>query len=459
MTPTRHSQSQQPTLKAFLDRELLPWQQLAVRLHLARCVSCREDLQAMRQIGDKLRGQEIDPLDPKLRTRILASVQEMTPLPSPPIHIRRHVLIWVGGAAALLLFVSVAAPRMRFGPMTLSGSSRLEDTPAAMSNSPSVAAPTSPSLDGSAAPQIQTSSQATVTSPDAPAVSDKTAQPQQVTGKATDQAAITREDFTPADLQQRQNGAHASPEVDAKRALDAPLSHGAAVSSARSFGLKGGSLRLRRQVGVATHSSHPQALPSDVSAAYGSSRAKQNVVLQRVGFDIDGYRCVTASGQRIDIPFKAGLNSVRFARAADRRMTLTEGIPSPVLSLRPADTLQNDAVPGSFWQPLPAGYSSLRPLYVRPAADWTQFMALRWYPNMNLVGGLASPEANDTSFVQLPGSYIRIGETFYPDFAAYRAYADAHPDALYLRPVYQLSATPVPVAAKRSGSAHGASRR
>jgi anti-sigma factor RsiW len=361
MTPTRHSQSRQPMLKSFLDRELPLWRQLAVRLHLARCASCREDLRAMRQIGDELRGQAIDPLDPKLKTRILASVQEITPVPTPPMHIRRPVLIWVGGAAALLLLASVTASRMRFAPMSLSGSSRAADSPAAMSNSVSEPTPASRSFTGSAASEPQNRSQA---------------------------------------------------------ALIAPR-----------------------------------------DAVVGRSEAKQKVALRRAGFDIDGYRFVTLSGQRIDIPFKANLNSLRFARAEDGRMTLTQAFPSPILSLGPADALQNDAVPGSRWQPLPASFSSLRPLYVRPVADWTQFTALRWYPNMTLVGGFASPESNDASFVWLSGSYVRIGQTLYPDFAAYRAYADVHPDAVYLRPIYQLSAAPILDAAKRSGSAHGASHR
>ena len=98
MTPAEHNETQQPTLKAFLDNELSLWRRFAVRLHLARCASCREELRTMQQIGTELRGQTtIDPLDPGLRSRILAAVREMTPEPTPPVQTRQPVLIGRSG--------------------------------------------------------------------------------------------------------------------------------------------------------------------------------------------------------------------------------------------------------------------------------------------------------------------------------------------------------------------------
>jgi len=68
---TEHSPFQDD-LKAYADGELPLPRRLAVRLHLTRCASCREEMTQMTQIAEDLRASEPDAaLDPTLRAKIL----------------------------------------------------------------------------------------------------------------------------------------------------------------------------------------------------------------------------------------------------------------------------------------------------------------------------------------------------------------------------------------------------
>lgn len=89
-------------LKAFCDGELSPWQRLAVRRHLTRCASCREEAQAMQQLHHDLRASsEADAgLPPALRTRILEQLGNAA-AQAPPAEPSRPWLLRYGFAASL----------------------------------------------------------------------------------------------------------------------------------------------------------------------------------------------------------------------------------------------------------------------------------------------------------------------------------------------------------------------
>lgn len=94
-------------LKAYLDGQLGPVQRLAVRLHLARCASCRKEIRAMEQIGNDLRAGDEGVLEPALRARILASIPEGAPEapagPAPrPKWRQRPMMIWATAATAVI---------------------------------------------------------------------------------------------------------------------------------------------------------------------------------------------------------------------------------------------------------------------------------------------------------------------------------------------------------------------
>lgn len=100
-------------LKAYLDGQLPPASRLAVRLHLARCASCRKEMKAMEQIGKELR-EGAGKLDAGLRARILASVPPGAP-PQPEgtaivSRWRRRPMIFWGAAAAAVISWFVLYP-------------------------------------------------------------------------------------------------------------------------------------------------------------------------------------------------------------------------------------------------------------------------------------------------------------------------------------------------------------
>ena len=409
MTPAEHNQTQQPNLKAFLDKELPLWRRFAVRLHLARCASCQEEMRVMQQIGQELRGQTIDPLDPGLRSRILATVREMTPERVASVPSRRPALVWGGTAFAALLLVAFFSSRPQFAPSSVGMSS------------------TSSAKSSVAAPSAATASDASEMAKNAPMASP---------APGSDSADLAQPlGSAGGSFSGRMPAKSVSPMVERAKGESSP---GPADESATLSQIQGESVAAKRN-------SRPQEAP---------------VLLERASFDLDGYQFVTQGGKRVAVPFQKSLNAVRFARAINGRMALTASAAPPILYLAPADTLVNDAMPGSHWQPLPPGVSPAQPLYVHPAQDWEQFLTMRWYSNMTVVGGLSSADSTSAAFTWLPGSHVQIGPTLYPDFAAYRAFSDAHPEAQRLRAVHDSIPTSpaLPEASKAPGSAAGKTR-
>ncbi len=479
MKPAEHNENQQPNLKAFLDNELPLWRRFAVRLHLTRCPACQEEMRAMQQIGTELRGQSIDPLDPGLRARILATVREMPPEPIKSEPARKPVLIWSGAAVAALFVAAVFVSRPQFSQTPLSAVNPSSAT------LPSAASPAAEDKSGALAyaPKRADQSSAVSSMPgaDAPASAHGNAQgsmqPSLVFPVTPSQNQIPHSES--AKRERVKEGPHpassfASPEGQYSASAPAVPNNRGVVGS----GFGGDAQKMAVSPPMTTgqpsepkgfaNSSHtkaankPQAIdpgsprdtePVGIARVFGRvSRIQRRVVLERAGFDLDGYQFVTQGGQRIAVPFKKRLDAVRFARATDGRMELAETASAPILYLSPADSLVNDAAPGARWQPLPPGVTETQPLSVYPAPDWEQFTAMRWYPNMVLVGGL-TPSSSGAEPAALPGSHVQIGATLYPDFAAYHAYADAHPDALRLHQVYAKSPTPVtpPASTKAAG--------
>lgn len=116
---------------AYLLDALDPEERDAFEAHLERCETCRHDLEELRPVLDALAEATATPPPPALRDRVLASIDDVRPLPpivdparlgAPPeaasahhrsAHGRRRTTApgaWVLGAAAvLLLVVAVAA--------------------------------------------------------------------------------------------------------------------------------------------------------------------------------------------------------------------------------------------------------------------------------------------------------------------------------------------------------------
>jgi hypothetical protein len=102
-------------LKAYLDGELAFARRLAVRRHLARCASCREEVTVMEKLEKELRAEKPGALEPALRARILDAVPDGPPEPAPvgPLPrsaLRIRPLVAWGAAATIILVWLVLAP-------------------------------------------------------------------------------------------------------------------------------------------------------------------------------------------------------------------------------------------------------------------------------------------------------------------------------------------------------------
>ena len=408
----------------------------------------------MQQIGNELRGQAIDPLDAELRSRILATVREITPESVPLRRLRRPALVW-GAAAAALFLVAILVPNY------VSTSGRYSKSVAQDSRSGSSAEETERSAAESPAAAKTASSPPVANAAGSSASSapgdreQKQRSKQRVSAGVRTPTAVASidgnivQDTLPKNRAFSMDGAgivskNALARVDPqKKKAPAATQNFAYDSDGKNLGVTGsfgGASPLLPQ----THGSAVASpVHGSVQRVQRSRSAQQPVALARAGFDLNGYGLVTQKGQRISVPFNKSLSALRFGRATDGKMAFVEAAPSPVLYLRPTDTLQNDAVPGSRWQPLPPNATPPHPLSIYPAPNWDLFVAMRWYPNMTVVGGAATSARNGSDFVWLPGSRIQIGDALLPTYDAYAAYADAHPDALRLHAVANHAPKPV----------------
>lgn len=108
-------------LKALVDGELPFARRWVVERHVAGCALCRDEVAAMRQIGEGIRLQPVEPLDPALRARILAAIPESLPARSRRPVPRRFSLAMAGSVAAVALLAIVFGPAHRDFVETLRG--------------------------------------------------------------------------------------------------------------------------------------------------------------------------------------------------------------------------------------------------------------------------------------------------------------------------------------------------
>lgn len=112
----------QDDLRAYLDGELSVARRLAVRLHLARCASCREEADIMEQLSNDLRAGDAGTLEPGLRAKILSGLHEAAPdpidetlepaEPAPIPKWRRKPMVLWGATATVLLAWFVLHPML-----------------------------------------------------------------------------------------------------------------------------------------------------------------------------------------------------------------------------------------------------------------------------------------------------------------------------------------------------------
>jgi Domain of unknown function (DUF4349)/Putative zinc-finger len=104
-----------PELKAYLDGQAGWWRQRSIRAHVAQCPACREEMEAMRDFSDNLRGADAGSLDPALRAKILAAVPHTPPALAevrPAWRSQRRPLFLAGAAASAALIGAVLYPAL-----------------------------------------------------------------------------------------------------------------------------------------------------------------------------------------------------------------------------------------------------------------------------------------------------------------------------------------------------------
>ena len=104
-------------LKAYMDGELPLDRRAAVRLHLLRCASCREEIGIMESISSELKAGETNGFNAALRERLLESAPDSAAGPNEPeipLWRRRPIQLWGAAAAVVLMFV-ITAPLLTSG--------------------------------------------------------------------------------------------------------------------------------------------------------------------------------------------------------------------------------------------------------------------------------------------------------------------------------------------------------
>ena len=133
--------TRQESLKAYLDGEVSLSQRLALRLHLLRCESCREEISEMQRISVQIKKTD-SPLPSALRDRILNSVSYQEVKPSvkvaKPAFRMKPVLAWGGAVASLLIAVGLGS-KFLLSPQNKS------DSASPTQNTQTTAAPTAAS--------------------------------------------------------------------------------------------------------------------------------------------------------------------------------------------------------------------------------------------------------------------------------------------------------------------------
>jgi anti-sigma factor RsiW len=101
-------------LKAFLDRELPLPERVRVRLHLARCASCREEIRSMNRISNALRSSGSTEMEGKLRSKLVGLIPTDAREAAAPGNRKRPLMIaWgVACAGALAWFAFQMQPRL-----------------------------------------------------------------------------------------------------------------------------------------------------------------------------------------------------------------------------------------------------------------------------------------------------------------------------------------------------------
>lgn len=154
----------------------------------------------------------------------------------------------------------------------------------------------------------------------------------------------------------------------------------------------------------------------------------EEIPVSGVRFDQGGYMVDEKSGDTIDVPFTDhNLNVIRFARSTNGTSYYVNEGEAPVLYIPVGFFLESSVNGLARWQPLPADFAEVRPMYVSMAPSWEEYVHLNFYSEMRWYGGVWGYHAG--SRIIMPGTSIIIGAQRF-NYAGYIGYARYRPGVI-----------------------------
>lgn len=157
--------------------------------------------------------------------------------------------------------------------------------------------------------------------------------------------------------------------------------------------------------------------------------ASRRVLLTQASMDTGGYRLYDTSGATINVPFaNQDLHVMKFAVSPDDTTFFVNDGYAPVLYLPVNGCVINDNVPGGRWYPFSARFRPVRPVFLAIAPNYSEYVALQWYPNTITFGGYYGVTSFIDGGVFQPTSGITfyIGTQSYLGWNPYRDYVNAN---------------------------------
>ena len=183
----------------------------------------------------------------------------------------------------------------------------------------------------------------------------------------------------------------------------------------------------------------PDAPPdASVDSVFSWSEVPTNapVPIVRAVFDQNGYQLFDDEGETIVIPFiNHNLYAMKFGQSDTGSMYFINDGTAPILYVPQGGYLENATVAGARWYPFPRAFHPGTSVYLGPAASWSAFEEMCWYPDMVYRGGYWSETAwvGEDVFVETPGIvFIIDGDPCY-GWGSYHRYLYRHSGYDYTR--------------------------
>ncbi|MGI4788927.1 MAG: hypothetical protein ACRYFS_08750 [Janthinobacterium lividum] len=193
----------------------------------------------------------------------------------------------------------------------------------------------------------------------------------------------------------------------------------------------------------------PSGVTADSVFNWQEVPAKQQVPLTRATFDQGGYQLYDTAGETIIVPFaNQNLYVMKFARSDNGTLYFVNSGKTPLLYVPQDGYLENATVAGAHWYPFGQNFHPSEPVYIGIAPDWSSFVGMGWYPDMDCYGGYYGQTSFLAGGIFLPsaGFFFEIGGSPCYGWDGYHRYFEGHPGfyhtAIYRHSFYRAAGRP-----------------